>query len=298
MQDGDRNAWTKFDAICRAMADPGWYDATVKEVEQRQTHISMVFLTGKWAYKLKKPVNFGFLDFRKLDDRRYFCEQEIRLNQRLSHDIYEDVVGIHEQANGQFSFAGTGPVVEYAVKMRQLPDSASLGELLRQGSIAEAQMEALGRKLAEFYKASDRRPEIDHYGSPDVISQNMEENFRQLKPIAEEFLDAERWEFLCQVSRSYLGHHKDLFCRRVAAGRIRDGHGDLRTDHIYLMDGQVQIIDCIEFNDRFRYGDVVADLAFLHMDLEYQGGYESSKCLLSAYAAAADDPELFGFLDF
>ena len=159
---------SNFDALCRAMADPGWYDATVKEVQQRQTHISMVFLTGKWAYKLKKPVNFGFLDFRKLDDRRYFCEQEVRLNQRLSHDVYEEVVGIHEQANGKFSFAGTGSVVEYAVKMRQLPDSASLGELLRQGSIAETQMEALGRKLAEFYKASDRRPEIDHYGSPDI----------------------------------------------------------------------------------------------------------------------------------
>lgn len=291
------NQWQRFDAICQTMADPGFYPHSVSRVERRDTHISSVFLTGKWVYKLKKPVDFGFLDFRQLDDRRYFCKREVTLNRRLSQGIYQEVIAIYEMGVGKFSLKESGQIVEYAVKMRQLPDAVTLRELVRKNEIRPEHMKKLGQTLAAFYERTQPSPQIDHYGHRDVIAFNMEENFRQLEPFVGDILDREKWEFLCQVSRSFLDHHGPLFDRRVKTGRIRDGHGDLRTDHIYFYQG-LQIIDCIEFNDRFRYGDAVVDLAFLHMDMEHLGYSEWSRAFLVAYVDEADDPELYALIDF
>ncbi|MGD8513191.1 MAG: AAA family ATPase [Deltaproteobacteria bacterium] len=290
-------AWQFFDTLCEALADPAFYPHPVSHLERRDTHISAVFLTGTWVYKLKKPVDFGFLDFRNLKDRHHFCEQEVRLNQRLSRDVYQEVVKIYETDDHRFSLEDKGPIVEYAVKMRQLPDSLSLKELLKNDQVGHAHMKKLGEILAAFYERSNQSPQIDHSGQRDVIAFNMEENFRQLEPFAGGLLDLERWEFICQVSRTFLESRQSLFQRRVEAGRIRDGHGDLRTDHVYFFRG-VQIIDCIEFNDRFRYGDVVADLAFLHMDMEHLGHGNWSRAFLASYVNDANDPGLYSLLDF
>ncbi len=290
-------AMQRFETICRAMADPAFYPHPVSCVERRDTHISSVFLTGRWAYKLKKPVDFGFLDFRDLNGRRHFCELEVILNQRLSHGIYREVTKIYEKEDGRFSLEVDGQVVEYAVKMRQLPDAASLRELLKKNKINQTHMKSLGQHLSAFYKKSARSSEIDHFGSIDMISFNMEENFRQLEPFVGDVLELKKWEFICQVCRSFLKIRRNIFDRRIETSRIRDGHGDLRTDHVYFYQG-IQIIDCIEFNDRFRYGDVVADLAFLHMDMEHLGYSEYSRAFLTAYVDNADDLELFSLLDF
>lgn len=289
--------WQRFEAICQAMADPAFYPHSVSHLERRDTHISSVFLTGTWVYKLKKPVDFGFLDFRDQDDRRRFCEREVDLNQRLSHGIYHGVAKICKSDDDRFSLEENGQVMEYAVKMRQLPDAVSLRQLLKKNRIGRAHMKKLGQTLATFYERSNRDPEIDHYGQRDVISFNMEESFRQLEPFLGDVLEREKWEFICQVSRTFLEHRRDLFDRRVETGRIRDGHGDLRADHVYFYRG-LQIIDCIEFNDRFRYGDVVADLAFLHMDMEHLGYPEWSRAFLAAYVDAGNDPGLYALLDF
>lgn len=290
------DAWEQFEAICKAMSIPAFYPHPVTYVERRDTHTSAVFLTGAWAYKLKKPVDYSFLDFRSLNGRRYFCEREVELNQRLSHGIYQTVVPIFEK-NGKFSLHKNGSAVEYGVKMKQLPDETNLQYLLEKGEIVPEQMEELGRTLARFYKHCLNSAQIDRFGSKEIIAVNMEENFSQLAPHATLILDQERWDFLCNASRDYLSHHEKLFDHRIKTGHIRDGHGDLRSDHIYFHEG-LQVIDCIEFNDRFRYGDVVADLAFLHMDLERLGQYDLSKCLLNAYVNEADDPELYGLIDF
>lgn len=286
-----------FETLCEALADPAFYPHPVSHLERRDTHISAVFLTGTWVYKLKKPVDFGFLDFRNLKDRRHFCEQEARLNQRLSRDVYQEVVKIYETDDHRFSLEDKGRIVEYAVKMRQLPDGLSLRALLKNDKIRHAHMKKLGEMLAAFYERSNQSPQIDHYGQRDVIAFNMEESFRQLERFAGGLLEQERWEFICQVSRTFLEGRRNLFQRRVEAGRIRDGHGDLRTDHVYFYRG-IQIIDCIEFNDRFRYGDVAADLAFLHMDMEHLGYGDRSRTFLAAYVDDADDPQLYSVLDF
>jgi aminoglycoside phosphotransferase family enzyme/predicted kinase len=286
-----------FQALCQAMADPSFYPHTVFLLERRDTHISSVFLTGRWVYKLKKPVNFGFLDFRDMANRHRFCEREVSLNRRLTQGVYQEVTKIYQSDDGRFSLEENGRVVEYAVKMRQLPDAVSLRELLKKNKIGPMHMEKLGQTLAAFYERSNRSSQIDYYGRRDVIAFNMEENFRQLEPFVSDILEHERWEFICQVSRSFLENRQGLFDRRVETGRIRDGHGDLRADHVYFYRG-LQIIDCIEFNDRFRCGDAVVDLAFLHMDLEHLGHLEWSLAFLAAYVNHANDPELYALLDF
>jgi uncharacterized protein len=289
--------WQEFDEVCQAMATPSFYPHPVRTVVRRDTHISAVFLTGDWVYKLKKPVDFAFLDFRSRTARKHFCEQEVRLNQRFSRDIYRGVVAICRGSSGRFSLNGPGRVVDYAVKMRQLDDSWCLKDRLKQGLATRSEMKRLGRFLAAFHEAAVRSPEIDHFGRPEVIGFNVEENFRQVKPFEGELLDAEKLALVRAVSGSFLEHRQVLFERRVAAGRIRDGHGDLRSDHVYFHNG-IQMIDCIEFNDRFRYGDVSSDLAFLIMDLDHRRRPGHGRALLAAYADAAADPDVYMLLDF
>ena len=281
------------------MADPSFYPHPVSRVERRDTHISTVFLTGRHVYKLKKPVDFGFLDARELEARRRFCEQEVRLNQRLSHDIYEGVVELRQDDDGRLSLDGKGKgrVVEYAVKMVQLPDERRLKALLREGQVTPEDMRRLGGRLAAFYEQSLRSPEIDRYGDREVVEYNMEENFRQVEPFVGRLVSREPWELIRQVSRAFFQNWSGLFDERVRAGRIRDGHGDLRTDHIYFTSG-IQIIDCIEFNDRFRFGDAISDLAFLLMDIERLGYAGLGRVMLSSYVERADDPALYSLIDF
>jgi aminoglycoside phosphotransferase family enzyme/predicted kinase len=293
----DMDDWQRFEAICQAMAAPSFYPHPVLHLERRDTHISVVFLTGDWVYKLKKPVDFIFLDFRDLSARRHFCYQEVALNQRFSHDVYQGVSVICRGESGQLVLDGPGEVVEYAVKMRQLPEAACLKERLKQGVVRHADMHALGRFLADFYQGAVRSSEIDRYGLPEVVGFNVEENFRQVEPFQEVLLDARKLALIRSVSHSFLGRWQALFARRLAAGRIRDGHGDLRTDHIYFHDG-IQVIDCIEFNERFRFGDVTADLAFLTMDMQHRGRSGLARVFLAAYASAAHDPEVYLLLDF
>lgn len=279
------------------MSDVSFYPHGEKDsVECRETHISMVFLVGDWAYKLKKPVYFGFLDFRTLEARRHFCEQEVVLNQRLTRGIYKEVVAIGRLPCGRIGL-GEGEPVEYAVKMKRLPDSRSLMRLLMQGEITAQKMERLGELLAGFYERSERGSRIDRYGEPEMISFNMEENFVQIEPFVENLTAGERWEFIREVSRNFLKHRHSLFKGRIAAGRIRDGHGDLRPEHVYFWDG-IQIIDCIEFNERFRYGDVASDLAYLIMDMDLLGFADLSIPLLESYVRNSSDMECYSILDF
>lgn len=287
----------RFEQICRAMADPAFYPHPVSRLKRIDTHISTVFLTGQWVYKLKKPVNFEFLNFETLEARRHFCTQEVALNQRLSRDIYEGVVEILEREDGGFSLEEPGEAVEYAVKMVQLPDDRNMESLLQHSQVEPRELRKLGYSLAAFYERSNHSSEIEHYGDPEVISYNMEENFRQMEPFVGSWVPSDKWEFVRQVSRAFFKNWQHLFERRIETQRIRDGHGDLRAEHIYFYNG-IQIIDCIEFNDRFRYGDVVSDLAFLHMDLEHLGYSDLSRIILRAYVEQADDPELYSLLDF
>lgn len=282
--------------LLAAMADPAFYPHPVETVEERETHISHVFLAGDFVYKVKKPVEMGFLDFSTLEKRRHYCRQEVALNRRLAPDIYKGVVRI-THSHGSYGLEGTGETVEYAVKMRRLPDHCALDRMLTRKSLQGEQIQRLGRLLADFYMEADPAPIRSDLGSWEVVRQNCQENFDQSNPFLGNPLDPETFDLVEKATRFFLDRHKGFFQRRMADHRIRNCHGDLRTEHIYF-DGRFHIIDCIEFNQRFRYHDAASDLAFLAMDLDFRGYPELGEMIIDACAAYTGDADLFLLLDF
>ncbi len=282
--------------LFQAMARPDFYPHQVIRIEQRETHISRVFLTGNYVYKIKKSIDLGFLNYTTLSKRKYYCQQETTLNRRLSQGIYLGVVPISLE-NGCYVLDGPGQIVEYAVKMRQLPEQCTMMHLLQERKIEKKATEELAVKLSEFYNKTPTGDGIDSFGALDIIRDNCEENFQQIEKIAGNILDPQLFENIIRASRSFLQRRKKLFESRIEMGKIRDCHGDLRSGHIYWIDG-IQIIDCIEFNERFRYSDIASDLAFLLMDIEFRGFADTSWQLLDYYVRCADDPTVFLLLDF
>jgi aminoglycoside phosphotransferase family enzyme/predicted kinase len=267
--------------------------------ELRETHISWVFLSEQRALKVKKPVNFGFLDFSDLESRRRACEAELRLNQRLAPDVYQGIVPITRDEKGEHSVAGPGTVVDWAVEMRRLNDDDRLTERLESGRVATSTFDTLARHLARFHARAERGPHIDGFGHIDQIRQNVLENFAQAHASLASWVSERQQREVEAWQLAFLSTHADRFTERVRGGRIRDGHGDLRVEHVYIdAAGQPTIIDCIEFNERFRYADVCSDIAFLSMDLAYHGRTEDKERLLAAYASESDDHDLYGLIDF
>jgi len=285
------------EAVCRAMAEPAIYPHPVTGLRRVDTHISTVFLTGKWAYKLKKPLDLGFLDFTTLAKRRLACRREVALNRRFSNGVYDGLLTVTAERDGGFVLDGRGRAVQAAVRMRQLPEAASLRQGLLNGRMREKEIRRIGVFLAHCHAAAARSRAIDRFGGQKTIAFNCRENLVQIAPFAGPVVDPQRLAFIDQASLSFLKNRRAVFRRRRSEGRIRDGHGDLRCEHIYFYRG-IQVIDCIEFNQRFRYGDVALDLAFLTMDMTHLGFADFTRCLLEAYALTAEDPGLFAVLDF
>jgi len=282
--------------LIRGLLEPSAYPHPVNTVELVQTHISYVFLAGDFAYKVKKPVDFGFLNFTTLARRRHYCQQEVVLNRRLCPDTYLGVVRITREGR-RLRLEGRGKVLEYAVKMRRLPALRMMDRLLADGRVSPTMVEAVARRLADFHAHSETGPRIDRYGSPAVIDGNWQENFEQWAPYLDDTITAGQDRYLRAYVRNFLIRRRTLLEERVGQGRIRDCHGDVRLDAVCFTDG-VCIFDCIEFNRRFRYSDVAADIAFLAMDLEYHGRPDLSERLVRTYARAAGDAQALELVDF
>jgi len=291
-----RNDINRQTAILSALSNPDFYPHPVSTIQVEETHISTVFLTGDFVYKVKKPVDFGFLDYTTVEKRLQYCKQEVLLNSRLSENVYLGVVSITEEPTG-YTLNGSGKPVEYAVKMRQLPKERTMLQLLRRGEFSLNMLRDLVEILVRFYEKTEKGPEIDAMGSRELIWVNIEEDFVQTNPFVSTVLDKAQFSDLHRRVRTFLNSQAELFDRRIKSGCIRDCHGDLRLGHIYFMDS-ISIIDCIEFNERFRYGDLASDLAFLAMDLDYNGFADIGHKLLAEYSRSADDPEIFLLADF
>jgi aminoglycoside phosphotransferase family enzyme/predicted kinase len=283
--------------IIEYMRRPDFYPHSVRSVTLRETHISTVFLTGDFVYKIKKPVNMGFLDFSALEKRQQYCCQELELNRRLTRDVYLAVVPITFGQN-RYYLDGPGRPVEYAVKMRQLPHRATMVNLLREDKLDNSSIELLARVLSQFYNQAGTGDRIDACGNHATIKKNCEENFNQLEEFVGNTLSPKMILFIRSATRSFLSRRKTLFRKRVESGRIRDCHGDLRSGHIYFAEDGIQIIDCIEFNERFRYNDVASDLAFLAMDLDFEGFSAVARVLLKAYVHYAGDEDIYIMMNF
>lgn len=278
-----------------ALSRPEAYPHPVGTIQVVQTHISVVFLTGSSVYKIKKPVRMGFLDFGTLERRHHFCQRELILNRRLAPSVYLDVVPITQQ-NDTLRIGGDGPAVEWAVHMRQLPESATLLAHLENGTLHPTMLEALGRRVANFHAQAHGDPKLAELARAETVLNNALENFSQSHAAIGVTIHPQVLQRLEQWTRQLGESLSPLMDRRVAEGRIRDTHGDLRLDHVYLFPDatppdDITIIDCIEFNDGFRYTDPVADIAFLAMDLGYRGRQDLADLLTRAYFHHTDDPE-------
>jgi uncharacterized protein len=286
---------TQSDVFHR-MAQPAFYPHADSAVTVIDTHISRVFLTGPYAYKVKKALALPFLDFRHLEDRRRYCEAEVSLNRRLAADVYLGVIPVYQDAGG-ISLRHKGPVVEYAVQMRRLASDDSLSDLLRHELVGLADMERLAHHLASFHALVGSDETTTARGAWDVIGAHCRDNFRDAAGARQPLSKDARFRAVAAVSEAFWQHHENLFRRREARGRIREGHGDLRCEHVYLRP-QLQIIDCIDFSLDLRCGDVAADLGFLLMDLDRQGAQKLAHHLLKTYATLTKDPDIYAVIDF
>ncbi len=266
------------------------------EIELVQTHISSVFLTPKYVFKFKRPVDVGFADFSSLRSRRRYCNEELRLNRRLAPDVYLAVVPLFV-ARGHFSFQEGGRIIDYAVVMKRLPAEIALDTRLRQRTLQPVEMDNLADHLARFHRRLRPTASHAHFGDLDTWRRNWEENFGQVKPTLGVTLSAKTHHALREAVFQFMGKNQQLLEQRVKGGFIRNGHGDLRCEHIYL-DEAIRIIDCVEFNERFRYGDVANDLAFLLMDLTALGHPELSRRLLNRYVQRTGDRQMLTLIPF
>jgi aminoglycoside phosphotransferase family enzyme/predicted kinase len=266
-------------------------------LELIETHISWVFLGSDEVFKVKRPVDFGFLDFTSLESRRRACHAEVALNRRLAADVYLGVVHITIDDSGRHRVGGCGPVVDYAVHMRRLDDTQRADRRLAAGNLSADDIDALALRIANFHREARCDEETAHHGTPAVIRRNVEENFEQTRDSITEFLTADEAEEVAAWQRAVLDD-EERFEARLRAGAVRDGHGDLRLEHVYFCESTIAIIDCIEFNERFRYGDVCADIAFLSMDLAWHGRTDLAERLLSTYVRHTQDYGLYSVVDF
>lgn len=285
-----------------AAADGAWirgllraeaFDHPVAGIELIETHISWVILTGDYAYKIKKPVDLGFLDFSTLDKRRTCCEAEVRLNQRMAPDIYLDVVTIAGTRDAPH-MNGDGPVLDYAVRMRQFDQAAQLDRMLARGALTPDRLDAFAVAVADFHERAARAPEDAPFGTPEAVWAPVAENFAHIgekvpPPGADSAYERlERW------SRARWEALRPTFAERRASGFVRECHGDLHLRNLAWVDGAPVAFDCIEFNDNLRWIDVLSDVAFLVMDLQDRGQPRYASRFLNAYLEHTGD---YGHLD-
>jgi aminoglycoside phosphotransferase family enzyme/predicted kinase len=283
-------------ALAEALRDGPDWASSERPIDLVQTHISVVLVGREHVLKLKKPVDFGFLDYTTLEKRRDACEAELRLNRRLCHDVYLDVRPIWLDG-GTPRMGERGEAVDYGVWMRRLPSDRMLDALVERGEATEAIVDRIAARLASFHRDARRGPEVDACGRVEVVSANCEENFVQSAPFAGETIDAEALRAIERYTRAWLASNRRLLDARIAEGRIRDGHGDVRCESV-CVEEEISIFDCIEFNERFRFGDVASEVAFLAMDLAVRGRPDLGYYFAERYADHARDAALFSVLAF
>jgi aminoglycoside phosphotransferase family enzyme len=282
--------------IVRALLESQAYPHKPQKIELVQTQMSFIFLTGEYVYKIKKPVNLGYLDYTTLEKRHFFCHQELELNRRLCPGAYLAVVQVVEE-KGRFRVEEQDKAIEYAVKMKQLPQGRMMDVLLPRGQVTQEMIAKVAEKLVSFHQKAETNQKIAAFGKLDVIRQNTDENFAQTEKYIGISITAKEYQHIKNYTDNFIDSNTSLFDKRVREGKIRDCHGDLHAAHVCFTD-DICIYDCIEFNDRFRYSDVVSEIAFLAMDLDRYQQSGLSLHLVNTYVELSHDEELLKLLNF
>jgi aminoglycoside phosphotransferase family enzyme/predicted kinase len=285
------------------MMRPGFYPDSPARVELKQTHISYVFVAGETVFKVKKPVHFAFLDCSKLAQRFHYCTEEVRLNARLSPRVYLGVFAILKRADsfvlGPEVRAEHPEAVEYAVKMRRLPEDRMLDRLLAAGQAESRTIRAIAARIAEFHASAPSNRGWT-YGSAAAIWRGVIEDIAQNQDFIGHTLGQDQFTAIDAFCRAFITAHWRPLNERAREGRVREGHGDLRAEHICIAgnENEIEVIDCVEFSEQLRYGDVASEIAFLAMDLERLGAPRLAEELVEAYAGIVGDEELALFVPF
>jgi len=283
------------------LSDPNAYAHPTEGIEVRQTHISVVALAGPYVYKVRKPVELGFLDFSTLEKRRSDCFEEVRLNRRTAPDVYLGVVPIVRSGTG-IRVDGEGAPIEWAVKMHRLPDDASLLARLERGKL-DGWLIKVAERVAAFHRTAERSPGATAAGHFDNVAKNARENFDQIAADVGTTVSASVFGRLRKLTEEALARLRPLIEQRAERGISCDGHGDLRLEHVYAFPdrappGDLAIIDCVEFSERIRCGDPVGDAAFLAMELAFRGRPDIAQLFADAYLRFAHDEEGRDLLPF
>ena len=268
--------------LIKALQNPELYDHPVREFQVLETHISWVILTGDYAYKIKKPMDFGFLDFSTLDRRKHFCGEELRLNKRLADSLYLDVLPITGSAETP-ALGGSGEAFEYAIRMRQFGQDGLFDKQQERGALDPEQLTSLARQVAAFHETLPPVAIDKPLGTPDAVFAGMQENFDQIRPMIDDKALLDQLDNLEAWTRATFERCQPLIEKRHADGFVRECHGDLHLANITVHDGDVTVFDCIEFSEPFRWIDVINDLAFLLMDLESRGENRLANLVLNHY---------------
>ncbi len=254
------------EAIIQAMQTPEFYDHDISTITMLQTHISWVFLTGEYAYKVKKPVDFGFLNFTELSQRKHFCEEEIRLNKRLADKVYIGTVRITgKESNPTLNAAGEA--IEYAVKMRQFEQSQLANNLLDSNKLTSQHIDDIADQVANFHQSIETSGSESQLGTADSVNAPVIQNFDQLDPLIKDEQAMAQLARLRSWSEAEFSKISSILQQRKASGFVRECHGDMHLGNMALINKQITIFDGIEFNDEFRWIDVMSEVAFLFMDL-------------------------------
>jgi aminoglycoside phosphotransferase family enzyme len=281
--------------VVEALMKPEAYGEEPGRIELIQTHISFVFITRNLVYKVKKAVSLGFLDFTTLEKRRFFCEKELQLNRRLCGDMYLEVVPINR--SDVIKIKGEGEAVEYAVKMKRMPQERMMNKLLEENKVDSKLVDRIAKIIADFHSKAETSRRISEFGSLAIIETNWKENFEQTREFAGKTISLKNFRLIRERIDDFTERNVSLFEKRVAEGRVRDCHGDIHSGNIFVTD-RVYIFDAIEFNERFRYSDVASDVAFLAMDLDFKGRIDLSKFFVKRYIKYAGDQELMKLIPF
>ncbi|HSH42423.1 MAG TPA: AAA family ATPase [Arenicellales bacterium] len=278
----------QFEQLVESLRDPGCYDHDVARVEVIETHISAVLLAGDYAYKIKKPVDFGFVDFTSLEKRRHFCEEELRLNRRFAPELYLDVVGIHGSAAAP-RLGGREGAFEYAVKMKRFDQDALLDRCIAdEGVVTVPMMEVFAADVAAVHESADAAAPGDGYGTPEVVTANVRECWQPMRQAGLLPGDSDHWRLRDHMDAQ--GEALEAcFAERLRAGRVRECHGDLHLGNLFLVDDTIRAFDCIEFNADLRWIDVANDIAFTIMDLRYHDQAGLARRFRNAYLDATGD---------
>jgi len=283
--------------ILKSLIKCNAYPEPTTKVDLIQTHASWIFLTDTHAYKVKKPVDFGFLNFSTIDRRRFYCNEEIKLNRRLCPEIYEGVVEV-VQTNDGAAFYGKGTVIDYAVKMKKLPSENMMDKLIINGDISSSDIHRITKVIADFHFAIPTSPSIKVFGETDKILFNWKENIDQMIGFENKTLPAPDREYIRNWVYNFIENNSVLFNKRIENGFIKECDGDIHLENICLVDDKIYIFDCIEFNERFRNCDTASDIAFLIMDLDFHNRHDLADEALSSYQQLADDRSLSDVINF